>query len=146
MSKNYNLAEKDRYYTECQCGCGEPVLQNNKYKVSKFVLGHQNRMKNWGSIEERFWSKVDKVGPDDCWAWTGANCGGEEKRGVFWYEGKREKAPRVSLILAGFALVDGDYALHKCNNANCVNPKHLYWGTPRQNTHDQVVSGTLAKR
>ena len=30
------------------------------------------------------------------------------------------------------------YALHHCDNRACVRPKHLYWGTPKDNTGDMV--------
>lgn len=30
---------------------------------------------------------------------------------------------------------------HACNNASCSNPKHLYWGTPKENVKDAIVSG-----
>ena len=31
---------------------------------------------------------------------------------------------------------------HKCHNANCSNPKHLYYGTPKENIIDQKENGT----
>jgi len=31
---------------------------------------------------------------------------------------------------------------HACNNKLCSNPKHLYWGTPKENHLDQVAAGT----
>lgn len=30
---------------------------------------------------------------------------------------------------------------HACNNPDCSNPKHLYWGTRSENMHDLVNSG-----
>lgn len=89
------------------------------------------------TLADRFWCKVDKRGEDDCWPWIGAN-NGKEMRGVIWFEGKRHKAPRISLLLAGFNLNDDEKALHTCDNANCVNPKHLYVGTQSQNVQDSI--------
>lgn len=37
------------------------------------------------------------------------------------------------------------YALHKCGVAACLNPKHIRWGTPQENTDDCRAHGTLAK-
>jgi hypothetical protein len=34
------------------------------------------------------------------------------------------------------------YLCHACNNGDCSNPAHLYWGTPRDNHLDQIESGT----
>lgn len=35
------------------------------------------------------------------------------------------------------------YLCHSCNNDGCSNPRHLYWGTPTDNTTDQQERGTL---
>jgi hypothetical protein len=30
---------------------------------------------------------------------------------------------------------------HACHNAKCSNPKHLYWGTPKENAEDRKHGG-----
>jgi hypothetical protein len=35
------------------------------------------------------------------------------------------------------------YLCHACHNAKCSNPKHLYWGTPRENQIDYINNGGL---
>ena len=32
---------------------------------------------------------------------------------------------------------------HKCHNGKCSNPKHLYYGTPKENMNDQKENGTF---
>lgn len=34
---------------------------------------------------------------------------------------------------------------HACNNSKCSNPKHLYWGTPKENYDDSVADGKRTK-
>lgn len=34
-------------------------------------------------------------------------------------------------------------ALHTCNNARCVNSRHLYWGTQKDNVADAIKAGTF---
>jgi len=36
---------------------------------------------------------------------------------------------------------------HKCGNGNkaCVAPRHLYWGTRRQNVQDAIAQGTFSQ-
>lgn len=33
------------------------------------------------------------------------------------------------------------HCCHACNNGNCSNPKHLYWGTAKENQDDSNVRG-----
>lgn len=39
---------------------------------------------------------------------------------------------------------DEHQAAHNCGNSNCVNPNHVRWATPRENTHDKFSHGTMA--
>lgn len=32
---------------------------------------------------------------------------------------------------------------HACGNGKCSNPRHLYWGTRKENVHDAIVHGTF---
>ena len=41
---------------------------------------------------ERFWAKVDKRGPDDCWEWTGRRY--EHGYGNFWAGGRGQRSSR----------------------------------------------------
>lgn len=49
------------------------------------------------SLVERFWSKVDRRGPDECWPWTAAS--NEKGYGRFWLNGRTVPAHRVAYEL-----------------------------------------------
>lgn len=86
----------------------------------------------------RFWEKVDRRGPDECWEWTkGCYEGGY---GHFHDRNNRDlRAHRVA-----FVVTNGDtdlLVLHHCNNPPCCNPNHLYAGTQEDNRHKCVAEG-----
>jgi hypothetical protein len=86
---------------------------------------------------KRFWSKVEKT--DTCWTWTASL--DSYGYGRFSYLGKKYKAHRISWFFS-FGNFPTKWLLHKCNNGKCVNPDHLYEGTPRENTRDSIRAGT----
>lgn len=92
---------------------------------------------------ERFWDKVAKAGPDECWDWKGArhtNGYGflrwdPTHIGKYWI-----KAHRLSWeIDNGQEVPEGLCVLHHCDRPSCVNPRHLYIGTRAQNAKDRAV-------
>ena len=96
-------------------------------------------------IISRFWSKVDKRGPDECWPWLGSKHK-RDGRGYWKYPGG-SVAPRFSLTLAEGPPPDKSmHACHKCDNPPCVNPDHLWWGTNKQNMEDASAKGRLLFR
>lgn len=72
---------------------------------------------------ERFWEKVDRRGPDECWPWTG----GVNSRGYgrLRWDKEPELANRVAWIIAHGPIAPGAYVLMNCGNPLCCNVAHM---------------------
>lgn len=96
-------------------------------------------------LEDRFWSKVDQRGPDECWPWTAAIFQGRMGYGVFRLAGKNLYAHRVAYHLATGQDPAGKVVRHRCDNPPCCNPDHLEIGTTADNARDRVERGRQTK-
>jgi hypothetical protein len=93
------------------------------------------------SIDERFWSKVNKT--ETCWLWTAST----DPRGYghFVIHNRLEGAHRVAWILSNGSIPDNLWVLHRCDNPPCVNPAHLFLGTHQDNVADSTRKNRRAK-
>ena len=78
----------------------------------------------------RFWDKVKKAGPDDCWEWQPSLR--KDGYGQFHYEGTMRLAHRMSFLFTHGREAEG-VVMHLCNNKRCCNPAHLEDGSQQQN-------------
>lgn len=104
-----------------------------------------------GTLEERFWDKVQKGKDDECWLWTANKL--KKKDGSKGYgligKGRRGEgvlyAHRVSYEIHYGPIPKGLYVLHRCDNPQCVNPAHLFVGTHQDNMDDMDQKGRRGK-
>jgi hypothetical protein len=91
------------------------------------------------TFPQRFWSKVDKRGPDECWPWLASTQ--TFGYGRIW-SGKPFNrlvgAHVASFLLNRGQISDGLCVLHRCiAHPWCTNPNHLYTGTKKDNAQDR---------
>ncbi len=83
--------------------------------------------------------KTEYIG--SCWIWTYALS--PSGYGAFQWDGKRRRSHRIAYQIAFGEIPEDKLVCHKCDNPSCVNPQHLFLGSPKQNTQDMIYKGRL---
>jgi len=96
----------------------------------------------------RFEEKFIPEPNSGCWIWIAglAACSDKHKLsyGRFHFSGKPIGAHVMSWRIYNGEIPSGLCVLHSCDNAMCVNPRHLFLGTHKDNTHDMMAKGRHA--
>ncbi|MEZ4684165.1 MAG: HNH endonuclease signature motif containing protein [Caldilineaceae bacterium] len=94
-------------------------------------------------VAPRFWAKVEQTDQSACWEWlAGKDRGGY---GMFWLNGITTHAQRIAWILTYGDIPDELDVCHRCDNPSCVNPRHLFLGSDRDNHQDRAKKGRSAR-
>ena len=93
------------------------------------------------SLATRFFSKIEKT-PSGCWNWIA----GKNKEGYGWFSYPTGADKSIGAHVASYRYFYGEVPKgkqvnHHCDNTSCVNPIHIYAGTPKENTNDMVRRG-----
>src|SRR5690606_4432432 len=74
---------------------------------------------------QRFWAKVDRRDPEECWPWT-AYCHPDGYGRFRLTQGKVYNAHRLALAIASGEPVPPSMDVdHLCRSRSCCNPAHL---------------------
>lgn len=91
-------------------------------------------------VRERFWAKVERGAPDECWPWTAAK--NSRGYGLLGVAGRVLSAHRLAYIMHSGADIPRDRLIrHTCHRRECVNAAHLRLGTIADNARDMVDAG-----
>lgn len=137
-------------YGYCRCGCGKlttpytetrrknGVLVAVKGEPRQYIQSHHFCR----PLAQRFWEKVNRAGPDDCWVWSGARDAGGY--GLIYLDGKHVLAHRIAYKMQPGAEPGDQDVLHRCDNPPCQNAGHLFLGTQADNNADMFSKGRHA--
>lgn len=94
------------------------------------------------AVRKDFWSRVLRRGSAECWPWLA----GQSSTGYGWIYicGGRRNPVRTYAHRAALYYSTGKWksvARHTCDNPICCNPRHLRWGTKRDNAQDALRRG-----
>lgn len=74
-----------------------------------------------------------------CWNWFGLK--DKDGYGVLCHDGLHSRAHRLSWEINNGVIPKGMMICHSCDNTSCINPDHLFLGTPLDNMNDKKNKG-----
>lgn len=126
------------------------MARPESYRTPEFrEKGRVNCYKRWPQWDAtitdpvaRFWMRVDKRGPNECWSWKAPL--GTHGYGMVWWQGRGRNPHTVAWELAHGIIAKGVSILHHCDNRACCNVAHLFEGNTKINAQDAADKDRVA--
>lgn len=107
----------------------------SKIHESWSAKSEEENRKDLIKVYEKFVEKKE-----GCWGWKGCKKS-KMAYGCLTFRGKEKTAHRASYEIHKGKIPEGLFVLHRCDNASCTNPDHLFLGTVLDNKRDQIAKG-----
>lgn len=89
-------------------------------------------------VFDRLNKHIKKDAISGCWNWTGSLTSNGYGKLVIAKKPKRAHRISYELHVGPIGLF---HVCHKCDNIKCINPEHLFLGTPKDNMQDCIKKG-----